>query len=251
MTGTAMTVHTPQVGAAVARGPLDFDSLLRLAKELVPTGFLPDHIKNAGQCAAIILTGRELGMEPMRALRSLQMVKGKVIESADSQLARFKADGGRGAFAELTDTRAVLVLRHPNGDEHTESFTIEDAKRAQLLTNPSWQKYPRAMLRSRCITAGLKSLGWEGGIGNYDPDEASAFVVSHGGEAATGAQREILTALSKRVAVFTAEQCDSLSDYAADAMLSADHAADIIQKAEARIAKWEQAQTTPAAAGAE
>ena len=32
-------------------------------------------------------------------------------------------------------------------------------------------KYAKAMLRSRAITAGLKSIGWEGGCGTYDDDE--------------------------------------------------------------------------------
>jgi hypothetical protein len=32
-------------------------------------------------------------------------------------------------------------------------------------------KHPKAMLRSRAITAGLKSVGWEGGSGVYDPSE--------------------------------------------------------------------------------
>ncbi len=155
---------------------VNFGDLLALAKELVPTGFLPDHVKTPGQCAAIILTGRELGMGPMRALRSLQMVKGKVVENADSQLARFKRDGGRAVFDKLSDTEAALRLRHPNGDEHTETFTTEDARRAGLIVKGgSWEKYPKAMLRSRAITAGLKSVGWEGGVGAYDPDEATAF----------------------------------------------------------------------------
>ncbi len=147
---------------------LNFDQLLRLAAELVPTGFLPRHIKTPGQAVAIILTGRELGMGPMRALRSLQMVEGKVIESADSQLGRFKRSGGRAVFRQLTDAHAVLWLRHPNGDEHEERWTAEDAKAAGLAGKDNYKKYPRAMNRSRAITAGLKSLGWEGGVGIYD-----------------------------------------------------------------------------------
>jgi hypothetical protein len=98
-------------------------------------------------------------------------VKGKVVESADSQLARFKADGGRAQFKTLTDTDAVLYLRHPNGDEHTETFTMTDANKAGLSSNDTYRKFPKAMLRSRVITAGLKSVGWEGAIGNYDPEE--------------------------------------------------------------------------------
>lgn len=161
-------------------GEISVRDVVALAEMLVPTGFLPEHIKTAGQAAAIILTGRELGMAPMRALRSLTMVKGKVVENADSQLARFKSDGGRATFTSLDESGATLALQHPNGDEHVEGFTIEDAKRAGLLNNMGWQKYPKAMLRSRCITAGLKSIGWEGGTGTYDPEEAAAFTPQHG-----------------------------------------------------------------------
>jgi len=148
-----------------------FGDLLDMGKNLVGTGFLPDHIKTGAQAAAIILAGRELGMQPMRALRSLVMVKGKVTEAADSQLSRFKADGGRANFVTLDAEQAVLWLKHPNGDEHTETFTMADAKAAQLLSSGMYGKFPKAMLRSRAITAGLKSIGWEGGVGMYDPDE--------------------------------------------------------------------------------
>lgn len=159
-------------GGAMVRNEdaLSFGQMMEMGDHLVRTGFLPQHIKNGAQAAAIMLTGRELGMPPMRAIRSLQMVKGKVVEDAASQLARFKSDGGRAQFKELSDERAVLWLRHPNGDEHTETFTAEDAKRAGL-SGDNWQKHRKAMLRSRAITAGLKSLGWEGSVGAYDANE--------------------------------------------------------------------------------
>jgi hypothetical protein len=137
----------------------------------VKTGMLPDHIKTGWQFAVIASTGHELGMQPMRAIRSLAMVKGKVVESADSQLARFKAAGGRSQFEVLDETKAVLNLIHPNGDKHTETFTIADAQRAGLASNGNYNKFPKAMLRSRAITAGLKSVGWEGAVGAYDPEE--------------------------------------------------------------------------------
>lgn len=140
-------------------------------EQAVKTGMLPDHIKTGWQFAVIAATGHELGMQPMRAIRSLAMVKGKVVESADSQLARFKAAGGRSRFEVLDETKAVLHLIHPNGDKHTETFTLEDAKRAGLASNSNYSKFPKAMLRSRAITAGLKSIGWEGAVGAYDPDE--------------------------------------------------------------------------------
>lgn len=166
---TALAV---QNNNAVTEAPsMSFRDMLHMGAELVRTGFLPDHIKNGAQAAAIILAGRELGMPPMRALRSLALVKGKVTEYADSQLARFKSDGGRSTFTALDETHAVLVLTHPNGDKHTESFTLADAKSAGLTSSGMYAKFPKAMLRSRVITAGLKSIGWEGGAGVYDPAE--------------------------------------------------------------------------------
>lgn len=172
MDDTTITVAAPKRAATVAASP---EEAMFLGETLLRSGLLPDHIKRPEQAAYIILAGAEMGMPATRALRSLQIVKGKIIESADSQLARFKECGGRGQFKELTDTTAELVLRHPNGDEHVETYTIDDAKRAGLMANQVWQKHPRAMLRSRAITAGLKSVGWIDAIGAYDPDEAREF----------------------------------------------------------------------------
>lgn len=181
---TALVKHTPTAAVVVESAAPSFAEMMQMGDALARTGFLPDHIKNGAQAAAIILAGRELGMPPMRALRSITLVKGKVTESADSQLARFKTDGGRATFRQLDETSAVLWLRHPNGDEHVESFTMDDAKKAQLTGSGMYGKFPKAMLRSRAITAGLKSIGWEGGAGAYDPDELAPMTPASEPEAA-------------------------------------------------------------------
>jgi len=149
----------------------DYGSLMALAKELCTTGFLPVAIKTPAQAVAIILTGRELGLPPMQSLRSICIIQGKPELSADLQLSIFHRDGGRSRWLTLTATEAKLLLKHPNGDEHTETWTMEDAKRAGLAAGVNWQKYPKAMLRSRAITAGLKSIGFEPLTGAYAPGE--------------------------------------------------------------------------------
>lgn len=170
-------VTTRHMAGAFGVDRMSFAQLLAMGTELCRTGFMPNHVKNGAQVAAIVMAGAELGMAPMRSLRSLRFVKGNVTESADSILARFKSDGGRAIWKELTEQRAVLYLLHPNGDEHVETFTFEDAERAGLHLPTSngersnYLKYPKAMLRSRAITAGMKSIGWEGGAGVYDPNE--------------------------------------------------------------------------------
>lgn len=158
--------------AFLMRPEQEFKALLDFGKMLVESGFLPSAINTPAKAVAVILTGREMGISPMLALRSINIVDGKPIVAADLQLSRFKANGGRAHWVRLDDKHAELWLRHPNGDEHTERFTIEDAKRAALLTKTSWIKYPMAMLRSRVISAGLKSIGYEPTSGVYDSDEA-------------------------------------------------------------------------------
>lgn len=201
---TALAIRPNTTVATTQDAPaMSFNDMLAMGNELVRTGFLPSHIKNGAQAAAIILAGRELGMPPMRSLRSIQLISGKVSENADSQLARFKSDGGRAKFTTLDDQTATLWLKHPNGDEHTETFTMADAKRAGL-NNANYGKFPKAMLRSRAITAGLKSIGWEGGAGAYDPDELAPTPAepepiedADVSEPITDAQRDLLARITK------------------------------------------------------
>lgn len=150
---------------------IDFAGLMRLCEELVATHFLPRAVDTAGKAAALILTGREMGLGPMASIRSLAIVEGKPVLAADLQLGIFKRAGGQAVWQRLDDQGAVLWLRHPNGDEHTETFTVADAERAGLVDKDNWKKYPKAMYRSRAITAGLKSIGFEPLAGTYDPEE--------------------------------------------------------------------------------
>lgn len=190
---TALAVRTSNDDHALAPtevvAPMSWSDIMQMGNELVRTGFLPDQVKTGAQAAAIILAAREMGIPPMKAFRTLYIYKGKIDEYADSQLARFKGKGGRSQFRELTATRAVLWLRHPNGDEHVEEFTIEDAQKAELTgSNANYKKNPKSMLRSRAITNGLKSLGWEDAVGSYDPSEIDTFAhepVPHPGTTVT------------------------------------------------------------------
>lgn len=168
----SQALATRQTSAVAPVGQQEsFSSLMSLAKELCTTGFLPVAVKTPAQAVAIILTGRELGLGPMQALRSICIIQGKPELAADLQLSIFHRDGGRSKWLALTESKAALWLRHPNGDEHTETFTMDDARRAGLANGQNWQKYPKAMLRSRAITAGLKSIGFEPLSGTYAPGE--------------------------------------------------------------------------------
>jgi hypothetical protein len=142
------------------------------AKMLLRSGLLPDTIKTPEAALFIILTGRDMGLSPVQSLRSIYIVKGKVEVSADMQLGLFHREGGRSHWVTLSDTQAVLRLAAPwLLEPHEESFSIEDAKRAGLAGGQNWRAWPKAMLRSRAITAGLKSIGFDPTAGMYAPGE--------------------------------------------------------------------------------
>lgn len=153
--------------------PVDWDRELNGAKMLLKSGLLPKDIKTPETAMFIILTGRDLGLSPIQSLRSINVIQGKVEVAADASLGLFHRAGGKSHFVKLTDTEALLRFSAPwLIEDHQESFTIKDAERAGLLARQdNWKKFPKAMLRSRAITAGLKSIGFDPTAGVYDYGE--------------------------------------------------------------------------------
>jgi hypothetical protein len=167
-------------GFDVATSDQQFNALIRFGDQLVKTQFLPTSIKTGQQAAAIILTGRELGLPPMQALRLISVINGKPTLAAELQLGMFVRRGGHAKWIESTNEKAVLHLTAPNGDEHTETFTIEDAKRAGLTSKQVWSQYPKMMLRARCSTGALRAI--DPGNSLYDPEEIGGQAVTAEGE---------------------------------------------------------------------
>ena len=59
-------------------GPSDWQVMIEQAKVLVESGFLPSYITKPAQAVAIMMSGKELGIPTMTALRSIVLIKGKV-----------------------------------------------------------------------------------------------------------------------------------------------------------------------------
>lgn len=158
--------------------PQGFQAAMTLAETLVGSGFLPSAIQEPAQALAIILAGQELGLPPMRSLREINIIQGKPCMSAELMLSQFKRKGGRAEWVSSDESEARLRLVAPNGDKHEEVFTLGDAAKAGIGGKDNWKKYPKAMLRARCSSAGLRALGYADGV--YDPDEMGAVTTPSG-----------------------------------------------------------------------
>jgi hypothetical protein len=147
------------------------------ATTVVKSGLLPSAIKTAEQAIAIALKGRELGIPVMQAFAHIHIIQGKPTISAELMLSLIfrNCPGAVVDYVETDDLRCVIQAKRPNGSAVRFSFSMEDAKKAGLLSKDSWSKYPGAMLRARAIAIMARALFPDAINGcSYTPEELGA-----------------------------------------------------------------------------
>lgn len=122
-----------------------------LANQVAGTGFVPAALRgNPAGVVAAILYGDELGIGPMQSLAKISVIEGRPTLSAEAQRALILAAGHELWIDEATATK-VTVSGRRSGSERTSSvtWTLDDAKRANLAGRTNWRTYPRQMLTAR------------------------------------------------------------------------------------------------------
>lgn len=128
-------------------------------------------VKDKDQALALMALCQAEGIHPMTAVRDYHIISGRPSLKAETMLARFMQGGGRVEWHTLTDDKAEATFSHPMGGSVRLDWTIARAKQAGLLSNQTWQKYPRPMLRSRLISEGVRTVAPGIVQGVYTPDE--------------------------------------------------------------------------------
>jgi hypothetical protein len=146
---------------------------LSLAATLIKSGLLPASVKTPEAAVVIIMTGRELGLLPLQALRSISVVEGKPTLSADLLLALAYKSGHCTGYEilELTDEKCVVQIARNGVVKPPYSYTIEEARKAGLANRPNWQRHTKAMLRARATAAACRAYFPDVVLGLYTPDE--------------------------------------------------------------------------------
>ena len=159
--------------------PGDWATMLSMAESLVASGMLPAHIKTPQAAVSIILRGRELGIPAMYALSNIVYIQGKTTTNSELMLALIYRDHGDQAVQFITTDgdRCQLAYKRRGWDGYRQfEWTLDDAKRAGLLSNATWQKYPAAMLRARAVSAVARLAFPDSISGMYTPEELGADV---------------------------------------------------------------------------
>lgn len=159
------------------------DAYIRNAEKLAGASLLPaQYQRQPANILLAIQTGAPLGFTAMQSIHGIHVIKGKPTMSADMTAAAVRRAGHK---LRITgdDTHAVAVLiRSDDPDfEYRCEWTLDRAKKAGLLGNDTWAKYPAAMLRARAITEVARAGASEALYGVvYTPEELGAEVDEDG-----------------------------------------------------------------------
>jgi len=146
-----------------------FEQQLQLADAFCKSGLFG--VRTRDQAIALMAICEAEGLHPAKAVQEYHIIQGRPALKADAMLARFQAAGGKVKWTSMTDQRVAGEFSHAQGGSVEIDWTIEMAKRAGLTKNPTWNQYPRAMLRARCISEGIRTVYPGVTVGTYTPEE--------------------------------------------------------------------------------
>lgn len=118
-------------------------------------------LKNPQQGSAVVLAAICEGITPFQLMKEYHVMDdGGMSMKADVMLAKFNAAGGKHTWMKTGDDGEEAVLRLTwNGQSVDSVYTIEDAKRANLIRKGgNWEKNPGEMLRARATSKGVRMV---------------------------------------------------------------------------------------------
>jgi hypothetical protein len=180
-----------------------------IARQLAPTAFIPESLKRyhrgehnelldgkdgrayrldldstTATAAAAILTGQEIGLRPMAALRSIAVINNTPALAALTLRAVLQNAGHDIWVAESTATRAVVRARRAGDTEVLEStWTLDRAKTLGLYPGKEygqWRRQPTSMLVARATAEAARWIAADAILGI--PYIAEELIDELGGE---------------------------------------------------------------------
>lgn len=150
-----------------------FEQQVTLAKAFAQSGLFG--VKTPEQALALMALCEAEGMHPAKAVQRYHIVQGRPAMKADTMLAEFQKAGGKVEWKEYTDTKVTGVFSHAAGGSVSVTWDMAQAAKAGLAGKDVWKFYPRSMMRSRCISEGVRTV-FPGVVeGVYTPEEIESL----------------------------------------------------------------------------
>ena len=142
------------------------DEMMRFAGTLIDSGLVPHTLTEPEAVVAVIIQGRELGLQAMTALSNIHVIEGKpalgihlissLIRKAGiryelvEDFVYVKADGSADEYkqedTDYVDARTTFIFYEKWGDQVLKtplSFTWSNAKEQGLTNKSNWKKLPK------------------------------------------------------------------------------------------------------------
>jgi hypothetical protein len=143
--------------------PTSLQEAMKYAEIISRSDIVPkDYKGKAGNVLVAIQYGAELGLPPMQALQNIAVINGRPCLWGDalkavcvaSPLCEWVTEN----YDEETET-FYCVVKRIGQEPHSQSFSIEDAKKANLLGKAGpWTQYTRRMLQMRARGFALRDV---------------------------------------------------------------------------------------------
>jgi len=147
------------------------------ATMLVKSKFLPPSIKTAEEAIAIILMGRELNINAMASLQTINIIQNKPTVSPQLMLALINRSG------QLEDVRletgvegAICTMKRKGRAPYTARFGPAEAKAMNLDGKDNYKKQAPTMFKWRAVADAARTVFPDVVLGLYTPEEMGAEV---------------------------------------------------------------------------
>ena len=150
-----------------------YADMQRMAVSIARSGLFG--VRTPDQALALMLVSQAEGRHPALAARDYDIIQGRPSKKAEAMMRDFQTAGGKITWREMSDTAAIAEFTHPQGGSVTVKWDMAMAKRAGLADKDMWRKYPRQMLRARCVSEGVRTVFPAATSGMYVPEEVPDF----------------------------------------------------------------------------
>lgn len=157
--------------SAVSTEVVPFTQMQRMATAVVKSKMFG--VETEEQALSLMMLAQAEGIHPMTAIRDYHIIKGRPSLKGDTMLARFQAAGGIVEWISLSDEKVEADFHHPKYSPKRVRIDWDKARaeRAGLWGKDNWRFYPRAMLRNRVVSEGVKATLPGIAQGVYTPEE--------------------------------------------------------------------------------
>lgn len=163
----AVIQHEPQTAV------IPYSDIERMASALVASNLFD--LTKKEHAIALMLVAQAEGLHPATVAVDYDFIQGKPSKKPVAMLRDFIRGGGKVEWHALNDAEAEATFSHPQGGTVRVRWDMAKAEQAQLTGKEMWKKYPAAMLRSRCVSEGLRAVFPAATGGLYTPEEVRDF----------------------------------------------------------------------------